>query len=192
MASRGRVVDAARSLFEEVGFQGTTVRMIAERAGLSPGGVFTTFEDKVAILCQIVGEQRERLFQTIEETAPTLEGDTRQRLLAVLAMAHADEFPRLRMFAAYIGASYSWGRKLEEEHRQLHRRLAQVIGAILREGVERGEVSRDTDLDLLVEILSSVYLRNYRTAVHAGLDEAALNARIDRQFTLIFEGARPR
>ena len=28
MASRGRVVEAARSLFEEVGFHGTTVRMI--------------------------------------------------------------------------------------------------------------------------------------------------------------------
>ena len=47
-------------------------------------------------------------------------------------------------------------------------------------------------LDLLVEILSSVYLRNYRTAVHAGLDEAALNARVERQFNLIFDGARPR
>ena len=186
------MVEAARSLFEEVGFHGTTVRMIAERAGLSPGGVFTTFEDKVAILCQIVGEQRERLFQAIEEAAPSLPGDTLQRLLAVLAMAHADEFPRLRMFAAYIGASYAWSRKMEDDHRQLHRRLAQVIGAILRDGVERGEVAAATDLDLLVEILSSVYLRNYRTAVHAGLDEAALNARVERQFNLIFDGARPR
>jgi AcrR family transcriptional regulator len=158
MASRARVIDAARSLFEEVGFQATTVRMIAERAGLSPGGVFTTFEDKVAILCQ-----RGQLFDRIEEAAASLEGDTRQRLLAVLTMAHAHEHPRLRMVAAYIGASYSWSRRLEEEHRQLHRRLARVIGAILKEGAERGEIGPDVDLDLLLEIISSTYQRNYRS-----------------------------
>jgi AcrR family transcriptional regulator len=192
MASRARVVDAARALFEEVGFQGTTVRMIAERAGLSPGGVFTTFEDKVAILCQIVGEQREELFKAIEAAAPGMTGSARDRLLQVLAMAHADEFPRLRMVAAYVGASYGWSRKLEEEHRALHRRLAQVIGSILREGVERGDVASETDLDMLLEVLSSIYLRNYRTALHAGLDEAALNARVTRQVDLVFQGARPR
>lgn len=192
MASRGRVVDAARALFEEVGFHDTTVRMIAERAGLSPGGVFTTFEDKVAILCQIVGEQREALFKAIEAAAPGMSGTARDRLVRVLEMAHADEFPRLRMVAAYVGASYGWNARLEDEHRALHRRLAQVIGAIVREGVERGEIAAATDVDLLIEILSSVYLRNYRTALHAGFDEAALNARVVRQVDLIFAGASPR
>jgi AcrR family transcriptional regulator len=144
--------------------------MIAERAGLSPGGVFTTFEDKVAILSQIVGEQRERLFE----------------------LAHADEFPRLRMVAAYIGASYGWSRTLEEEHRRLHRRLAAVIGAILRDGVERAEIGHHVDLDLLLEVISSVYLRNFRTAYYAGFDEAAMNARASRQLDLIFDGARPK
>lgn len=192
MASRARVVDAARALFEEVGFHDTTVRMIAERAGLSPGGVFTTFEDKVAILCQIVGEQREALFTAIEEAAPGMSGSARDRLLRVLEMAHADEFPRLRMVAAYIGASYGWNSRLEEEHRTLHRRLVQVIGSILRDGVEHGEIAAGTDVDLLIEILSSVYLRNYRTALHAGFDEAAMNARVVRQVDLIFAGASPR
>jgi AcrR family transcriptional regulator len=186
------VIDAARSLFEEIGFHDTTVRMIADRAGLSPGGVFTTFEDKVAILCQIVGERREILFQAIEAAAARLKGTACERLLAVLAMAHADEVPRLRMVAAYIGASYGWNPRLEDEHRKLHRRLAHVIGTILHDGVERGEIAAETDLDLLLEVLSSVYLRNYRTALHAGFDEAAMNQRIARQFNLIFDGARPR
>jgi AcrR family transcriptional regulator len=166
--------------------------MIAERAGLSPGGVFTTFEDKVAILSQIVGEQRERLFERIEGIGPTLCGNTRERLLKVLELAHADEFPRLRMVAAYIGASYGWSRTLEEEHRRLHRRLAAVIGAILRDGVERAEIGHHVDLDLLLEVISSVYLRNFRTAYYAGFDEAAMNARASRQLDLIFDGARPK
>lgn len=163
--------------------------MIAERAGLSPGGVFTTFEDKVAILSQIVGEQRERLIDRIEEIAPTLQGNTRERILTIIGVAHEDEFPRLRMMVAYIGASYGWGRRLEEEHRQLHRRLVRVIGAILQEGVARGELRPDVDLELVLEVISSAYLRNYRTAYYAGFDAEALNARVRRQLDIIFDGA---
>lgn len=191
-ASRARVVEAARILFEEVGFQETTVRMIAERAALSPGGVFTTFEDKVAILCQILGDYREHLFDEIERLAPTLSGSTRERLKAVIALAHSHEFPRLRMVLAYIGASYSWSRKLEEEHRALHRRLANVLVGIVGEGMGRGEIRREVDPDLLVEMISSIYLRNYRTAHYAGLAVADLNARTERQLDLLFEGAASR
>ena len=191
-ASRARVVEAARILFEEVGFQETTVRMIAERAALSPGGVFTTFEDKVAILCQILGDYREHLFDEIERLIPILEGSTRDRLKAIIALAHNHEFPRLRMVLAYIGASYNWSRKLEEEHRALHRRLAKVLGAIVADGVHKGEIRDGIDPDLLVEMISSVYLRNYRTAYYAGFEAHELDARIDRQIDLLFDGASAR
>jgi AcrR family transcriptional regulator len=186
------VVEAARALFEEIGFQETTIRMIAERAGLSPGGVFTTFEDKVAILCQIVGEYREKLFEEIDVLTQELKGSTRERLQAVFVLAHSHEYPRLRLVLAYIGASYGWSRSLEEEHRQLHRRLAAVIGRLVREGVQTGEIGGHVDPDLMVEMLSSTYLRNYRTAYYAGLSLADLDARTARQIELLFEGARAR
>ena len=183
-------MEAARILFEEVGFQETTVRMIADRAGLSPGGVFTTFDDKVAILCQILTEQREHLFNEIERAIPALVGSARDRIHAVVALAHAHELPRLRMVVAYIGASYGWSRKLEEEHRSLHKRLAHIVGGILQMGVACGEIRKDIELDLLVEMISSVYLRNYRPAYYAGFGEAELNARVRRQLDLLFDGAR--
>ncbi|HTK34642.1 MAG TPA: TetR/AcrR family transcriptional regulator [Caulobacteraceae bacterium] len=188
-ASRERVLDAARFLFEEVGFHETTVRMIAERAGLSPGGVFTTFEDKVGILCQILGDYRERLFDEIERLVPSPTGSTRERLHAVIVLAHAHEFPRMRMVLAYIGASYCWSRRLEEEHRALHGRFRTVITAIVAEGVERGEIDPKVDADLLVEMICAVYLRNYRTAFYAGFGEHELNGRTRRQLDLLFEGA---
>jgi hypothetical protein len=154
--------------------------------------VFTTFEDKVAILCQIVSEYREQLFDEIEALVGGLEGSTRDRLHAVLAHAHRQEFPRLRLVLAYIGASYGWSRSLEEEHRQLHRRLAAVTGRLVRDGVQRGEIGAHVDPDLLVEMLSSTYMRNYRTAYYAGFSIEDLDARAARQLDLLFEGARPR
>ena len=42
-ATREKVLVAARDLFNEVGYEETTIRAIAERAGVSVGSVFTTF-----------------------------------------------------------------------------------------------------------------------------------------------------
>src|SRR5205807_7789 len=39
-ATRGRVIDAARELFDTQGYQGTTIREIARHAGVSVGSVF--------------------------------------------------------------------------------------------------------------------------------------------------------
>lgn len=163
--------------------------MIAERAGLSPGGVFTTFDDKVAILCQILAEQREQLFADAERLRPTLTGSTRERILSLLSLAHAFEIPRMRMVVAYIGASYGWSRKLEEDHRLRHSGLARTLHSVLAEGVERGDIAADTDLEILLDLISAAYLRNFRTAFYSGLDAEELDAHTSRQIDLLFKGA---
>ena len=45
-ATREKVLDAARDLFNEIGYDETTIRAIAERARVSVGSVFTTFASK--------------------------------------------------------------------------------------------------------------------------------------------------
>jgi len=184
-------VDAARDLFDEVGFQRTTIRMIAEKARLSPGGVFTTFEDKVAILCHIVGEHRARLFEEIARVAPTLDGSTRDRVLRIIAMFYADEFSRMGMVAAYLGASYSWDQASEDSHHRLLRPLVIAVDQVLRDGVARGEIAADVDLELLQDTICAVFQHNYRAAQFAHLDEADLNARVARQIGLLFDGVAP-
>src|SRR5262245_35998015 len=52
--TRARVVEAATSLVEEKGFDATPIRMIAARAGVAPGSVFTTFESKEELLLDII------------------------------------------------------------------------------------------------------------------------------------------
>ena len=190
-ATRTRVVEASRALFEEIGYQETPVRAIAQRAGVSVGGVFTTFEGKTGILSHIVGEHRAGLIDEIAAIAPTLKGKTEERLKAVIALAHQAEFPRLRTVTAYIGASYGWSKTLEEEHRALHRKLSEAILAILMDGVAAGEIAKETDLEMLLEMLSSVYQRNYRTAFFAGFSVDQLDQRIARQLPILLNGVRP-
>jgi AcrR family transcriptional regulator len=48
-ASQQRIVEAAYTLFLEQGFHGTSMRQIAERAGLTMGGIYNHFDGKESI-----------------------------------------------------------------------------------------------------------------------------------------------
>lgn len=64
-ARRDAVLDAARVLVREHGFNGTTTRLIAERCELSEATLFFYFSSKDEILCSL-------LFEGIEYTAAGL------------------------------------------------------------------------------------------------------------------------
>lgn len=49
-ATRRRILDAAASCFGETGFAATTIRDIADRAGVSPESVYAAFGSKAAVL----------------------------------------------------------------------------------------------------------------------------------------------
>jgi AcrR family transcriptional regulator len=54
--SRRAVLDAALSLFSHQGYRGTTMREIADRAGVSTGNVYHHFPDKEAIFRELLDE----------------------------------------------------------------------------------------------------------------------------------------
>ncbi|MFD9424337.1 MULTISPECIES: TetR/AcrR family transcriptional regulator [unclassified Streptomyces] len=55
-ATRERLLDAARDLFAERGYQRATVRAIAERAGVNQALLFRYFGSKQALLTEVVAE----------------------------------------------------------------------------------------------------------------------------------------
>ena len=54
--SRRAVLDSALHLFSHQGFRGTTMREIADRAGVSTGNVYHHFPDKDAVFLELVQE----------------------------------------------------------------------------------------------------------------------------------------
>ena len=48
-ASQQRIIEAAYELFLEQGYHGTSMRQIAERAGLTMGGIYNHFDGKESI-----------------------------------------------------------------------------------------------------------------------------------------------
>src|SRR5689334_12109307 len=79
-ATRQRVLDAARDLFDSHGYQGTTIREIARLAQVSVGSVFTTFASKGEILSEVMQSRLDPLYAEIDRVMPHLRGSTADRL----------------------------------------------------------------------------------------------------------------
>ena len=71
-ATRQTIVDAALELFDARGFDGVSVREIADKADVSPTTVFAYFPQKEALLFFEEATQRERLVAAVRDRARTL------------------------------------------------------------------------------------------------------------------------
>jgi AcrR family transcriptional regulator len=187
-ATREKVVDAARQLFEEVGYEETTIRMVAERAGVSVGSVFTTFESKVDIFNYILFEKFEALFDELQRILPYLKGAARDRLGSLVAICYSVECRQLELMVSHLSASYGWPRRIEDEHNKRRDRLMALFRSVLEQGVAAGELREGADLGLFLELLMAIYVRNYRKAFYEKLTAEQISAHAERQIAVLFEG----
>ena len=189
-ATRERVLAAARDLFDEVGYESSTIRMIATRAGVAIGSVFTTFASKAEILSEVMLHRLDGLYAELDAVLPHLRGSCADRLRSIMAIHDNVEMKRPRLFAAFVATSFSeydantivpFGR---------NERLHAMLREVLAQGQADGAVRADADLDLFVETLIAAYGFNYRRAVQDGADASALTDLMDRQIGLLFEGVK--
>jgi TetR/AcrR family transcriptional regulator, cholesterol catabolism regulator len=189
-ATRERVVAAARDLFDEVGYEASTIRMIATRAGVAVGSVFTTFASKAEILSEVMLHRLDGLYAELDAVLPHLRGSCADRLRSIMAIHYSVEMKRPRLFAAFVATSFSeydadtivpFGR---------NERLQAMLRDVLAQGQLDGTVRPDADLELFVETLIAAYGFNYRRAVNDGADASVLTGLMDRQIGLLFEGVK--
>lgn len=191
-ATRNRVLNSARELFETLGYEGTTIREIARHADVSVGSVFTTFASKGEILSQVMQDRLGSLYAELDRVMPHLRGSTADRLRSMFAIHFAFEAQRMRLFLAHIAAAYDWTNSPDARPYGNTPRLQEIIAECLRKGVEAGDVAADTDLQEVVDLLMAAYAWTYRLVVRNNADAAQLTAAMDRQIGLIADGFRPR
>jgi AcrR family transcriptional regulator len=191
-ATRQRVLAAARELFDTHGYQGTTIREIARHAGVAVGSVFTTFASKGEILSEVMQARLDPLYAELDRVMPHLRGSTCDRLRTMFAIHFEFEARHVRLFLSHIAAAYDW--TLPPGARPFGRtpRLQEIIGEALHEGIAKGDVRSDVDLQEVVDLLMAVYGWTYRLVATNGAETKALIAVMDRQIGLIAEGFAPR
>ncbi len=185
--TRQKVLDAARDLFAERGYEPATIRDIAKGAGMSTGAVFANFQDKAELFETVLTEDMGRLAETLKSGAG--EGSVRERLTAALAAGYHDTLDHLPLFQAIVARSWFQPQDAEKRARESTRRLTDVISAILRDGVSKSELSQDADVVLLTEMVWETYLSNYRRAAYDGWSIEQLTDHAARQIDVILAGA---
>lgn len=128
LSARGRIVAAATGLFGERGFRATTVRAIAERAGVSAALVTHHFGSKEALRRECDGRIADLL--------------DRKR--------HRRDSPAAILDEALSGYGPYLARMLGDEEpssQALFRRLTEVATAAIEEGAANGQLRTSTDRD---------------------------------------------
>lgn len=193
LATREKVLDAARDLFNEMGYDETTIRAIAERAGVSVGSVFTTFASKAEVLSHVMEKRLGELYAEFDRVTPYLRGSTADRLCSIFAIHYEFETRRVKLFLAHIAASYNSANEPGVKPFGHNERLSRMLRDVIEDGMRRGDVRPDVDPGLAVDMLKATYAWNYRlAAAGGGVQAVELSEAMDRQIAFIAEAWRPR
>jgi AcrR family transcriptional regulator len=185
--TRQKVLDAARGLFAERGYEPATIRDIAKGAGMSTGAVFANFQDKAELFETVLAEDMGRLADVLQSGA---EGVTvREKLNAALSAGYHETLDQLPLFQAIVARSWFQPLAAEQRARASTSRLTAIITEVLRSGVGSGELVQDADVALLTDMIWEAYLSNYRRAAYDGLSTEQLSDQIGRQIDVILAGA---
>ena len=176
--AREAVLEAADDLLVEHGYAALTIEGIAARAGVAKQTIYRWWPSKIEILMDTFLDDAQSLLE-IPDTGTTAEDLRRhlRRLARFLTME-----PAGRVMLALIGqAQHDRTLATMFQRRYLENRRA-VDRTMLERGVARGDVSKDVDLDLLVDV---VYGPLYHRVLLTGLpvDDSFVDALVDHVFT---------
>ncbi len=186
--TRNKVLEAARALFMERGYDAATIRDIAARADLSTGAVFASFSDKADLFNAVLAEDLERQLSLLQ-TALSANTPMETSILNLFRSAYEFHLSQLPLLQAATGLSWSQGLGGPMGHRPAYGVAVATITAILNRGQDRGELAPKSDTSLVAELLWEGYLSNYRYALFDGWGLDQLMDRLARQVRVLVAGA---
>ncbi len=189
--TRQIILEAAKELFETLGYGKTTIRAVAKYAGVGVGTVMSHFKDKASLLSSALMGDWEQLLAQVAATTPK-EADYRTQLL------HAT-----KIFFEYYARRPSLSRNLLKEAlfslevqgpetRAMDQAAREIGVQALRAAQERGEIRPDVDC----EVMHLALFGEYCFVCTVGLsqtqpDPDQMLAMLESVTDLIIRGASP-
>ena len=190
LKTRRRVLDAARQLFMERGYEAATIRDIAGQAGLSTGAVFASFVDKTDLFNAVMAEDFQRQVEALRQAARP-DAKVEDGVLVVFEAGYRFHGAQLPLLQAAISLSWSHGLGGEFGDRPSFGLAMDALADILSRGVKTGELKASPDqVRLVAEVLWDAYVANYRRALFDGWTADRLIERMRQQIQLVLAGLR--
>tara|TARA_R110002167_G_scaffold21126_3_gene76926 strand:- start:362 stop:1150 length:789 start_codon:yes stop_codon:yes gene_type:complete len=186
--TRQKVLDAARALFAERGYDAATIRDIAKEAGMSTGAVFANFQDKAELFEAVLSQDMAKLADILKGGVVP-DAPVRERLLGAISAGYHATLDQLPLIQAVVARSWFQPQAAELRIRVAVKDLVMVISDALQSGIGKGELKQDTDVRLVSELVWDAFLSNFRRAAYDGWTLEQLTARAGKQVDVILAGA---
>jgi len=187
---REELLAIAAELFAQRGFKNTTVRDIADAAGILSGSLYHHFDSKESMVDEILSTFQAELFQQYDEVAASAL-DPRAKFEAVIRISfeaihdHHSEVAIYQNDAAYLAAFDRFG-YLQDRNVQLRK----LWVGLLEEGVASGDFRPDLDTELVYRFIRDtvwVAVRWYRPGGDLSSHDVA-----DQYLSIILDGIAAR
>lgn len=183
---RDELLQIAAVLFAEKGFKNTTVRDIADAAGILSGSLYHHFDSKESMVDELLARFQDELFGRYEEVLAS-DLDARGKIEAAVRLSFEaidNRGPEVAIFqndATYLGSFDRFG-YLAERNQQSR----QIWMTLLTEGVSSGALRKDLDIQLVYRFIRDtvwVAVRWYRPGGKLSHDDVA-----DQYLHILLEG----
>jgi len=139
LQDREEIIEAASELFARLGYEQTSMQMIAERAELSVGKLYLHFDGKETIYREVVERHAALIRERLEtDCGPDLPPMERIRCRQRTALAYIEE--HIDFARIYLAES---GDTVTTCHEPAHEDSLRIMETLLGEAIERGEIPRE-------------------------------------------------
>lgn len=190
MSRRDQLLGIAGELFADRGLRSTTVRDIADTAGILSGSLYHHFDSKEAMVDELLRGFLDELFTRYREiTAAGLSAAETLRQLVIASFESIDT--RHTSVAIYQNEA----RQLADQERfayigERNVEFRDLWESVLRRGVDDGEFRADLDVELVYRFLRDtvwVAVRWYRPGGQKSVEQVA-----DQYLSVVLDGLLPR
>ncbi|MBV9793990.1 MAG: TetR/AcrR family transcriptional regulator [Actinobacteria bacterium] len=162
---RGQILDAARTEFAQRGFDATTVRDIADAAGVKASNLYRYFESKDSMIREILGNFSEQLLAAYRDVIGAGSG-TVQTVDAILWLLNQAG----RHFSREVEILQTFSRLMtlgvaDTYHEGAEARLT-LLSELIARGVASGELNQIADPALVASCLREIMWAPMRNLVH--------------------------
>ena len=156
--TRQRILDTVGPLFNERGYQATTLAEVMAATGLEKGGIYNHFASKDELALAAYDRNADLQGELLADRVRAATG-TVDRLVAIIGafrdFAHEPPFPGGCPTLNTAVESSGLDPRLHARARERMAALLDLIARQARRGVERGELRTDVDPDALASLLAA-------------------------------------
>lgn len=173
--ARERILSAAFVLFQESGYEGTSVNRIARSAGMTPAAIYWHFPSKQDLLAEMLKSMYERSYAELRASVRD-DGKATERLgdyiRAYIRIQLTDVGDRRNH--SYAALSSSLTEEGQRELGRLSRPYIELLREILRQGVEEGvfDIEDVSTTSYAISAMCEYVFTWFRTGGKLSIDQA--------------------